>query len=75
MNRNSDIILPKAPRFPSTDKPTPFAYIDPHRCSDFSPATKRGWQMGRSSKFDFTRQFRGHPGVGTYELPSIWSKY
>jgi hypothetical protein len=76
MNRNSDILLPKAARFPPAQAVNPLvSYLDPERCSDFSLASKRGWNMSRGGKFDFTREFRGNPGVGEYKLPSIWSKY
>ena len=31
--------------------------------------------MSKGNKFDFTRQYKNNPGVGEYQLPSIWSKY
>jgi hypothetical protein len=74
MNRNCDVFLPKAARFPPSPPASPLSYIDPQRCSDFAKEG-RGWRMGVGGKWDFTRQFRGNPGVGAYELPSIWSKY
>jgi hypothetical protein len=76
MNHNSDILIPKATRFPDQKPNSPFvSYIDPLKSSDFSPQHKKGWHISRGSKFDFTRQYRGNPGVGSYKLPSIWSKY
>lgn len=76
MNRNSDILIPKAARFEylkSTNKNV--SYIDPERSSDFFPKPQKGPSISKSSKFDFTRPFRSNPGVGEYKLPSIWSKY
>jgi hypothetical protein len=51
------------------------SYLDPEKASDFAGKKERGPYITKSSKFDFTRQFRGNPGVGSYKLPSIWSKY
>jgi hypothetical protein len=69
----SDFFLPKTARFPSNKPNSPYiSYIDPEKLSDFSPKRNRGWDMSKGHKFDFTRQYRGNPGVGTYKLPSIW---
>jgi hypothetical protein len=68
------MFLPKTVRFPQNGNHTnPYiSYIDPEKVSDFSPKRKKGWDMSLGRKFDFTRQYRGNPGVGTYKLPSIW---
>ena len=76
MNSNSDILIPKATRFSNQKGVNPrVSYIDPEKISDFSPKSKKGWDMSKGTKFDFTRQFKNNPGVGSYKLPSIWSKY
>ena len=35
----------------------------------------RGASIGRGSKYDFTEQGKGRPGVGEYFLPTIWDRY
>lgn len=76
MNHNSDIKIPRATRFSSSLAMNPnVSYLDPEKMSDFAVSKDRGPYITKSSKFDFTRQFRGNPGVGSYKLPSIWSKY
>jgi hypothetical protein len=76
MNRNSDILIPKASRFLDNKANNPnISYIDPEKVSDFSPAREKGPNITKGTKFDFTRQYKGNPGVGEYKLPSIWSKY
>ena len=78
MNHNNDIFIPKATRFQIIKTSNQnISYIDPEKSSDFSPKKvgKSGAGVGRGSKFDFTRQFKNNPGVGEYQLPSIWSKY
>lgn len=76
MNHNSNILIPKSTRFPDQKPNSPFiSYIDPEKSSDFLPKSHKGWDISRGNKFDFTRQYRGNPGVGSYKLPSIWSKY
>lgn len=76
MTKNSDILIPKANRF-QTQKPINpnVSYIDPEKVSDFSSRLHKGPAMSRGTKFDFTKPFRNNPGVGEYQLPSIWSKY
>lgn len=65
MNKNSDILISKATRFSPNKANSPYvSYIDPERQSDFSPKRSRGPVLGTSTKFDFTRQFKGNPGVG-----------
>ena len=55
------------------------SYRDPTKFSDFySPRRnmpERGYDMTLGSKIDFTRQYKNTPGVGQYQLPSIWDKY
>ena len=76
MNQNSDIKIPRASRFSSSQAANPnISYLDPEKMSDFAVKKEKGPYITKSSKFDFTRQFKGNPGVGSYKLPSIWSKY
>ena len=77
MNHNNDIFMPKANRFSKIKSSNPnISYINPEKSSDFSPKKIHGvYGMSRGSKFDFTRQYKHNPGVGEYQLPSIWSKY
>jgi len=76
MNQNSDILFPKSARFNPHRANSPLvSYIDPEKSSDFSPKLHKGWDISKGLKFDFTRQYKGNPGVGEYKLPSIWSKY
>lgn len=43
--------------------------------SDFSPKRKnRGASISTTEKYDFTRRYKGNPGVGDYHLPSIFDK-
>ena len=57
------------------------SYSDPYKFSDFSPDNKNGYTHSKgpdislSKKSDFTRPYKGNPGVGQYKLPSIWDKY
>ena len=76
MNQNSDILLAKSPRFEKVKPVSPrVSYIDPEKSSEFRGGRKRGWHIGKTHKSDFTEPFKHNPGVGQYQLPSIWSKY
>lgn len=76
MNNNSDIKMSRASRFSNSVALNPnISYLDPEKASDFSKKKERGPYITKSSKFDFTKQYKGNPGVGSYKLPSIWSKY
>jgi hypothetical protein len=36
---------------------------------------KRGASIGYGDKYDFTKQYERAPGVGRYQIPSVWDKY
>ena len=43
-----------------------------------NPLTKKyykGTSMGIGEKTDFTKEVKTNPGVGNYQLPSIWDRY
>jgi hypothetical protein len=52
------------------------SYIDPALLSDFavSPRQKKVGTQSSTYKIDFTKGLRDNPGVGEYQLPSIWQK-
>ena len=76
MNHNSDIFIAKSTRFQEHKSNSPYvSYINPEKLSDFSIAKTKGWDMSKGTKLDFTRPYKNNPGVGSYKLPSIWSKY
>lgn len=43
--------------------------------SDFEVKRKRGASIGYGDKSDFTKQYERAPGVGRYQIPSVWDKY
>jgi hypothetical protein len=45
-------------------------FKDPH-----AKAYYKGASIGKGSKLDFTNLHRSNPGVGVYNLPSIWDRY
>lgn len=36
---------------------------------------KRGPHIGFGDKHDFTRNVKFNPGIGKYQIPSLWDKY
>ena len=36
---------------------------------------KKGTYIGYGNKHDFTKVLAPNPGVGRYEIPSVWDKY
>jgi hypothetical protein len=49
------------------------SYLGPDSLSEFSPKAKRKEKdFTTTDKVDFTKGLRHNPGVGDYNLPSIW---
>ena len=74
-NSNNAIKFSKSPRFatPKYEGYDPYAYV---RESDFDDKQKkRGTSMGYGNKYDFVKPLKPNPGVGRYEIPSVWNKY
>lgn len=73
-NKGHDIKFSRSPRFP---EPKQILHNDPffyRRESDFE-MQNRGASIGYGDKMDFTRNNRVLPGVGRYQIPSLWDKY
>lgn len=45
------------------------------RESDFDVSKKKGPFIGFGDKYDFTRNVKHNPGIGKYQIPSLWDKY
>ena len=45
------------------------------RDSDFDSKRKKGTYIGYGNKHDFTKDYEQAPGVGRYEIQSVWDKY
>jgi hypothetical protein len=45
------------------------------RESDFDVRLKKGPHIGYGQKYDFVKPSVDNPGVGRYEMPSVWDKY
>ena len=80
MSKNNDIVFGKEKRFAiyqdrQNDRVT---YLGDRSFEFQYPATKkhyRGASMGLGRKTDFTKEVKENPGVGNYQLPSIWDRY
>lgn len=81
VNHNNKIFMPSEERFKSyVDKQnTNVSYIKERNGMDFldphAKAYYKGASIGVGNKSDFTNQYRSNPGVGVYNLPSIWDRY
>ncbi len=45
------------------------------RESDFDIKKKTGAFIGFGDKHDFTKEVKQNPGIGKYQIPSLWDKY
>jgi hypothetical protein len=45
------------------------------RESDFDIKKKKGAFIGYGDKHDFTKEVKQNPGIGKYQIPSLWDKY
>lgn len=73
-NTGGGIILGKSKRF-SYDKSEDHGdsyFFRPE--SDFEKKN-RGAYIGYGKKYDFTKVYEKAPGVGRYQIPSVWDKY
>ena len=77
IQRNTDIFSPSEKRFMNyADKQTDIISYSKLPNIDLELRKHyRGASIGIGQKTDFTRYFRGNPGVGNYKLPSLFDRY
>jgi hypothetical protein len=81
VNHNHNIFIPTEKRFSDySDKQNQrISYLSDRDDFDFkekhSKNYYKGAAIGVGDKFDFTHVFKQNPGVGVYNLPSIWDRY
>ena len=73
-NMNGAIRFSRSPRFEDNSKEgyESYTYV---RESDFDGRRKKGTSIGIGEKHDFTKDYYRAPGVGRYEIQSVWDKY
>ena len=71
---SGNVKFPKAQRFTSAQKPgyESFTYV---RESEFGKNKSTGPYIGYGQKSDFVKPYVKNPGVGRYEIPTVWDKY
>ncbi len=45
------------------------------RESDFDGKKNKGAFIGYGDKYDFTKDRKDNPGIGKYQIPTVWDKY
>ncbi len=78
---NNDIVFSKEKRFTNyEDKQSGIvSYLqEKHRDLIFLETNNKNYRassFGFGTKANFTKEFLQNPGVGRYQLPSIWDRY
>lgn len=72
-NHGGAQIFSRSPRFEKGKRNDADSFIYKAE-SDFD-GSKRGSSIGYGEKYDFTKQYERAPGVGRYQIPSVWDKY
>ena len=73
-NRGGSITFSRSPRFSIDKKQHPDSFFY-HGESDFENKINKGAFIGYGNKSDFTKIVQRNPGVGRYQIPSLWDKY
>jgi hypothetical protein len=75
-NSNGAIKFSRSPRFDenyeNNKSGSSFTLV---RESDFDARKKKGTFIGYGDKYDFTKDGMHNPGIGKYQIPSLWDKY
>lgn len=71
---NGNLKFSKSRRFESAEKEgyESYTYV---RESDFDVKNRKGPYIGYGQKYDFVKPLVHNPGVGRYEIPSVFDKY
>ena len=81
LNHNTKIFMPTEKRFQKYGdrQNTNISYLKDRDSFDFKNSHAkvyyRGASIGKGDKSDFTSLQKSTPGVGGYNLPSIWDRY
>ena len=73
-NSNGTIKFSRSPRFDENHENTGSSFTLV-RESDFDAKKKKGTFIGYGEKHDFTKDVKLNPGIGKYQIPSLWDKY
>lgn len=74
-NVNGSIRFTRSPRFENKQDNEGYQSYTYVRDSDFDVRKRKGASIGYGNKHDFTKDIKLNPGVGRYEIPSVWDKY
>ena len=74
-NKGGIQVFSRSPRFADYGKKQSVDLFFYNPDSDFEGKKKKGTNFGYGEKYDFTKVYEQTPGIGRYEIPSVWDKY